>query len=88
MKIVWETFHNLGRRAKVGDKVIGNVWKGSEGTFWYMHKGTGLHVHGPVPSKDEANRLMIKGFEAWIEKQDAATKKAYGIKETPANVVH
>lgn len=86
MKLVWESFHSLGKRAKVNDKVVGNIWKGAEGTYWYMHKGTGLKVWGPVASQDEAKRLTLKGFEEWVATQDAATKKAYGIRVEPADV--
>ena len=88
MRIEWQSFKSLGKRATVRRKTIGYVWQGAHETYWNMHNGTGENINGPFPTMDLARNDMIKGFEVWIEKQDAATKKAYGIKEAPVNVVH
>ena len=83
MKIEWESFKSLGKRATVKRKTIGYVWQGAKDTYWCMHNGTGENINGPYPSMELAKSAMLKGFEDWINKQDAKTKASFGIKEAP-----
>ena len=78
-----ETCKTNGKKGYVNGKCAGNVWAGVGGTYWCMHPGTGNAVNGPYPSMELAKSAMLKGFEDWINKQDAKTKAGFGIKEAP-----
>lgn len=87
MKLIWESFKALGKRARINRRTIGYAWKGKDSTYWYMDKLSGENIKGPVCSMDQAMEKVVKGFEKWIETRDVSTKKAYGIKEERPNVI-